>query len=79
MNASLANCQFVDGSIQAPSAFTTTIVGYTAPASYTGTWGNNGWQLLFANTGAIGTDTSGNNNNFTTVPAAGTGTSLVYY
>ena len=79
MNASLANCQFVDGSIQAPSAFTTTSFGSTVPASYTGTWGNNGWQLLFANTGAIGTDTSGNGNNFTTVPSATTGTSQVYY
>lgn len=79
INGSYAYCQFVDGSIQAPSAFTSTLGSLTIPAAYTGTWGNNGWQLLFANTGAIGTDTSGNGNNFSTVPAATTGTSQVYY
>ena len=79
LNASFAYCQFIDGSIQAPSAFTTTSFGFTLPASYTGTWGNNGWQLLFGNSSSIGTDTSGNGNNFSTVPAATTGTSQVYY
>jgi len=79
MNASIAYCQFIDGSIQAPSAFTTTSGGNTIPAAYTGSWGNNGWQLLFGNTSAIGTDTSGNGNNFTTVPSATTGTAQVYY
>lgn len=80
MNASLAHCQFVDGQLRPPSNFTTTIGSNTVPAAYTATaWGNNGWQLLFGNTSAIGTDTSGNNNNFTTVPSATTGTAEVYY
>jgi hypothetical protein len=79
INGSYAYCQFIDGSIQAPSVFTSTISSLTIPAAYTGTWGNNGWQLLFSNTGAIGTDTSGNGNNFSTVPAATTGTDKVYY
>lgn len=81
MNASITYCQFIDGSIQAPSAFTTTSGGNTIPAAYTGSWGNNGWQLLFADSASIGTDTSGNGNNFSTVPSAThtAGISGVYY
>ena len=79
INGSYAYNQFIDGSIQAPSAFTSTLGSFTIPAAYTGTWGNNGWRLLFGNPSSIGTDTSGNGNNFSTVPAATTGTSQVYY
>ena len=79
IDGSIAYCQFVDGSIQAPSTFTTTSFGLTVPASYTGTWGNNGFQLLFGNPGAIGTDTSGNTNNFTPASGGTAGTDIVYY
>jgi len=80
MNASLAYCQFVDGQLRPPSNFTTTFGSLTIPATYSATaWGNNGWQLLFGNPSSIGTDTSGNGNNFSTVPAAITGTDSIYY
>jgi hypothetical protein len=80
IDGSIAYCQFVDGQLRSPSEFVQASGAYTIPKNYTTTsWGNNGFQLLFGNSGAIGTDTSGNGNNFTTVPSATTGTAQVYY
>ena len=63
------------GQIYAPSTFgeTDSTTGEWKPKSVSGvTYGTNGFYLKFANAGAMGTDSSGNSNNFT-VNSAGTG------
>ena len=62
------------GQIYAPSTFgeTDSTTGEWKPKSVSGiTYGTNGFYLKFANAGAMGTDSSGNSNNFT-VNSAGT-------
>ena len=61
---------FIDGQQLTPSSFaaTNSTTGVWQPASYTGTYGTNGFHLPFTKTtatAALGTDTSGNNNTFT--------------
>jgi hypothetical protein len=62
----LANATGVDGSQLTPSSFgQTTTSGVWVPKAYAGTYGTNGFLMAFASSGALGTDTSGNGNTFT--------------
>ena len=58
---------FIDGQALTPSSFgqTDTTTGIWIPKAYTGTYGTNGFYLKFANSASLGTDSSGNGNNFT--------------
>ena len=44
---------------------TDTTTGIWIPKAYTGTYGTNGFYLNFSNSASLGTDSSGNGNNFT--------------
>ena len=64
----MSHVAFVDGSIVAPTVFgetdsTSGIWKFKSPSGIT--WGNNGFHLKFENSGALGTDSSGNSNTFT--------------
>jgi hypothetical protein len=70
-NLYLADIHFIDGQALDPSSFTTTnlTTGQLLPKAYSGSYGTNGFKLNFssnASTAALGTDTSGNNNTWTT-------------
>ena len=58
---------FIDGQALTPSSFgeTDTETGIWKPKAYTGTYGTNGFELEFKNSASLGTDTSGNGNNWT--------------
>lgn len=71
-NFYLTNINFIDGQALTPSSFgeTNADTGVWQPKAYSGTYGTNGFQLLFAdNSGTtsttLGKDTSGNGNNWT--------------
>jgi len=71
LDAYMADAYFIDGQALTPSSFGATngTTGQWSPAKYTGTYGNNGFHLTFANTTStttLGYDTSGNSNNWTT-------------
>ncbi len=59
----MAEINFVDGSQLDPTSFGEFKNGVWIPIEYTGSYGTNGFRLQF--TGFLGTDTSGNGNNFT--------------
>ncbi len=64
----LSHVAFVDGQALAPTVFgetdsTSGIWKFKAPSGVT--WGTNGFHLKFENSGAMGTDSSGNTNTFT--------------
>jgi hypothetical protein len=63
----LAEFYIIDGQALTPSSFgqTDSATGIWTPKAYTGTYGNNGVYLKFANSAALGTDSSGNGNTFT--------------
>ena len=62
----MSEVYFIDGQQLAPTEFgETNDNGVWIPKEYSGTYGNNGFFLEFQNSGALGTDTSGNGNNFT--------------
>jgi hypothetical protein len=63
----LASVYFIDGQALTPSSFgqTDATTGIWKPLSYSGTYGTNGFYLKFANSASLGTDSSGNGNNFT--------------
>jgi len=68
----LANVHFIDGQALDPSSFTETdaTTGQLIPKTYTGSYGTNGFNLLFADNSSntastLGKDTSGLSNNFT--------------
>ena len=68
----LAEFNFIDGQALTPSSFgqTDSATGVWVPKAYTGTYGNNGFYLKFADASAatataIGKDSSGNGNNWT--------------
>jgi len=68
LNGYICHMSFVDGSIVAPTSFgqtdsTSGIWKFKQPTGIT--WGNNGFHLKFENSGAMGTDSSGNTNTFT--------------
>jgi len=58
---------FIDGQQLTPSSFgqTDSATGIWTPKPYYGTFGTNGFFLKFANSAALGTDSSGNGNTFT--------------
>jgi len=64
----LSHYAFVDGQALAPTVFGSTdstsgIWKFKSPSGVT--WGTNGFHLKFENSGAMGTDSSGNTNTFT--------------
>ena len=64
----MSHAAFVDGTALTPTSFgeTDSTSGIWKFKSPTGiTWGNNGYHLKFENSGALGTDSSGNSNTFT--------------
>jgi hypothetical protein len=71
LDAYIADAYFIDGQALTPSSFgsTNATTGQWSPAKYTGSYGNNGFHLTFANTAStttLGYDTSGNGNNWST-------------
>jgi len=67
----LSEMNFIDGQALTPSSFgqTDSATGVWVAKKYSGTYGNNGFYLKFADatsTTTIGNDSSGNANNFTT-------------
>lgn len=66
----MAECRFIDGQALLPTSFgyTDTTTGKWKPKKYTGTYGNNGYYMAFANASslaALGTDSSGRGNTLT--------------
>jgi len=62
----LSNYYLIDGQQLTPSSFgQKDISGMWTPKAYAGTYGTNGFFLAFGNSAALGTDTSGNANTFT--------------
>ena len=64
----MSHVAFVDGQQLAPTVFgetdsTSGIWKFKSPSGVT--WGTNGFHLKFENSGALGTDSSGNSNTFT--------------
>jgi hypothetical protein len=67
-NGYISHFSFVDGQALAPTVFgetdsTSGIWKFKSPSGVT--WGTNGFHLKFENSGALGTDSSGNSNTFT--------------
>ena len=66
----LSEAYFINAQQLTPSSFGQTdpsvpSSGIWQPKAYTGSFGTNGFYLKFANSAALGTDSSGNGNNFT--------------
>jgi hypothetical protein len=63
----MAEFHFVDGQQLDPTDFGEfdTDTGIWKPKAYTGSYGTNGFYLDFESSGSLGTDSSGNGNNFT--------------
>ena len=78
MDGYMAQTILADGQSLAPTSFgeTDSTTGIWKPKAFSGTYGTNGFKLDFKNSGALGTDTSGNTNNFT-VTNAGTNAQVV--
>ena len=66
-DGSMASFYLIDGQALTPSSFgeTDATTGIWKPKAYTGSYGTNGFFLKFENSGSLGTDSSGNGNNFT--------------
>jgi hypothetical protein len=71
-NGYMTNIHFIDGQALTPASFAETdaTTGQWIPKTYSGTYGTNGFNLLFADNSSntastLGKDTSGNSNNFT--------------
>ncbi len=58
---------YLDGVVATASDFgkTNPVTGQWIPIKYTGSYGSKGWYLNFSDTSDLGTDSSGNNNDFT--------------
>lgn len=67
LNGYLSEFYLIDGQQLTPSSFgeTDQDTNIWKPKAYTGTYGTNGFYLEFQNSGALGTDSSGNGNTFT--------------
>jgi len=69
VNGYMANIECTDAQALTPSYFGSTNsdsgIWTPVPADTISSYGNNGLKLAFANAGALGTDTSGEGNNFT--------------
>ena len=63
----LAELHFIDGSALTPSSFaeTNSTTGQWVPIEYTGSYGTTGCYLAFQDSSALGDDTSGNGNDWT--------------
>ena len=62
----MANVYFIDGQALTASSFgQTNTSDVWVPKAYSGTYGTNGFLMEFKNSAALGTDTSGNANTFT--------------
>jgi hypothetical protein len=63
----LANFNYVDGTALDATSFgeTDATTGIWKPKSYSGSYGTNGFFLKFENSASLGTDSSGNGNNWT--------------
>ena len=63
----ISEAYLIDGQALTPSSFgqTDATTGIWTPIAYTGSFGTNGFYLKFANSAALGTDSSGNGNTFT--------------
>jgi len=65
-NGYMSEIIYVDGQALAPTSFgVANSSGFWTPIIYTGTYGNNGFNLQFENAAALGTDSSPNSNTFT--------------
>ena len=66
-NGYMSEINFIDGQQLTASSFgeTDSDTGIWKPKAYTGSFGTNGFYLEFQNSGALGTDSSGNGNTFT--------------
>ena len=66
-DGSIASFYFIDGQALNATSFgeTDATTGIWKPKSYSGSYGTNGFFLKFENSGSLGTDSSGNGNNFT--------------
>ena len=62
----LAECYMIDGQALTPTSFgeTDSTTGIWKPKTFSGSYGTNGFRLEFKNSGALGTDTSGQSNTF---------------
>ncbi len=66
LNGYIAEVNFIDGTALDPTSFGETKSGIWIPKDTSGlTFGTNGFRLAFANSAAIGDDTSGNTNDWT--------------
>jgi hypothetical protein len=67
INAYMSEIYFIDGQQLTPTDFGEfdEDSGVWKPIAYSGTYGTNGFFLEFQSSGALGTDSSGNGNNFT--------------
>jgi len=66
VTGTMAEVHFIDGTALTPSSFGETgDYGEWKPVKYTGTYGDNGFYLDFADSAALGNDVSGNNNDWT--------------
>ena len=63
-NGDLALIYYINGYQRTPSNFGQTVGGVWVPATYTSSYGTCGWFLNFSNASSLGTDTSGQSNNF---------------
>ena len=68
----IAEVNFVDGQALDATSFGEFKSGVWIPKQYSGSYGTNGFHLTFADSGAIGDDTSGNTNDWTPVNLAAT-------
>ena len=70
----LSEVHFIDGQSLAPSSFAETDedTSQWKAIKYAGTYGTNGFYLKFADSAALGTDSSGNGNNWTPTNLAAT-------
>lgn len=65
-NGYMGEIHFVDGTAKSPTDFAeSNSDGVWIPKKYTGSYGSQGYNLKFDNSGSLGTDSSGNSNNFT--------------
>ena len=66
-NGYIAELHAIDGTALTPSSFTETNseTGQLVPVKYTGSYGTRGFYLNFSNPSSLGTDYSGNGENFT--------------
>jgi len=71
MDGNLAETHFIDGTALTPSSFgeTNSDTNQWIPKEYSGSYGTNGFYLKFVS-GALGTDSSGEGNNFTSANLA---------